>query len=125
MVAIKGIEALTPDQIIAEVDRGARFVQFEWCVSAVIVTLRRGSNSYFLPAGRNRSVAGMPWDAADAAVRLVGDPVGPIYSIAVVRRIRTGGHDVRDAIVESLRPMPIGLAAALPQGSSLSPMSPG
>jgi len=38
---IKGIETLSPDQLRHEIERGGRFVIFQYCISIVVLTFKR------------------------------------------------------------------------------------
>ena len=56
---IKGIEGLTTEQVNQELQRGARFVVFQYCISIIVLTFKRSSSVHFLRAGE--SAHGKHW----------------------------------------------------------------
>ena len=58
---IQGIDGMAPEQIVAEVERGGRFVVYQYCFSLLIMTFKRGTDIYFVRADENRVVKGLPW----------------------------------------------------------------
>ena len=54
MANIVGIEGMTPQQVVLELQQGAKFVQFQYCVSALVVTFKRGTDIYFVRAEESR-----------------------------------------------------------------------
>jgi hypothetical protein len=53
-VAIRGIEKMSLAQVEAQLRQGACFVFYEYCISLVVITLRRPSDIYFLPPPSDR-----------------------------------------------------------------------
>ena len=53
MAQIKNIEGLTVDEINRELSNGAKFVVFEYCISIVVMTFKRGGNIHFIKAGQS------------------------------------------------------------------------
>ncbi len=51
MSRIPGTEGLSPADIQHEIARGARFVAYQWCLSPLLVTLKRGTRIYDLKPG--------------------------------------------------------------------------
>jgi hypothetical protein len=45
---IRGIEGMKHGELDFELQRGAKFVLFQYCLSVVILTFRRPSDIYFL-----------------------------------------------------------------------------
>lgn len=48
MARILGVDGLTLQDVEQEVAAGARFVQFQYCISVILMIFRRGSNIYFV-----------------------------------------------------------------------------
>ena len=61
MAKIVGIEGMNPQQLANELQSGARFVQYQYCVSALIITFKRGTDIYFLRADESPTVKGLTW----------------------------------------------------------------
>ena len=45
---IKGIEDMSGEDLTRELERGGRFLMYEYCVSLLVVTLKRSSDIYFV-----------------------------------------------------------------------------
>ena len=56
---IQGIAGMTVDQLNFELKRGGRFVIFPYCVSLLLVTLRRPSPIYSLRGGESSIIKGL------------------------------------------------------------------
>ena len=91
---LRGIDALTPAEIEAELRAGARFVFFEYCISLVFVTLRRPSAVVLLRRGERGLARGLPYTLLSLLLGWWGLPWGVIYTpLAVFTNFR-GGRDV-------------------------------
>jgi hypothetical protein len=101
---IKGIDGMSDAEILAEVEKGGRFVYYMYCISILIMTFRRGTDVYFVPSNfvpSNRSAAmkGLPWTLLTLVCGWWGFPWGPIYSIQCLAKNLSGGEDVTARIV--------------------------
>jgi len=112
---IRGIEGMKHGELDFEIQRGAKFVLFQYCVSVVVLTFRRPSDIYFLRQGENAVVKGLPFTLLSLVAGWWGIPWGPIYTIQSVYNNSRGGKDVTQAVVNSLR------AQAAPQAASPIP----
>jgi len=96
---IQGIEGLSTDQINFELQRGGRFIIFQYAVSALIITFYRPSDIYFVRPGENALGKGLPFSLLSLVAGWWGIPWGPIRTIqALVVNFR-GGKDVTKEIV--------------------------
>jgi hypothetical protein len=100
---IRGIEGMKQGELDFEIQRGAKFVFFEYCVSAVVLTFRRPSGTYFIRSGENALAKGLPFTLLSLVAGWWGIPWGPIYTIQSVYNNSRGGKDVTLAVVSSLR----------------------
>ena len=96
---IIGIEDLTTDQIHREIANGGKFVFYQYCVSAVLVTFKRTSNIYFLRGGQHSAAHGLPFTLISLVAGWWGIPWGPIYTVQSVWTNITGGRDVTPEIL--------------------------
>jgi hypothetical protein len=96
------LATMTPTQIAHEVDRGTRFIVFQYCVSIVIITFRRSSPPQFVPVGESPANAGLPWTLLTALVGWWGFPFGLIWTPMAIYKNLNGGTDVTRAILASL-----------------------
>jgi hypothetical protein len=100
---IRGIEGMKHGELDFEIQRGAKFVLFQYCVSIIILTFRRPSDIYFLRQGENPVVKGLPFTLLSLVAGWWGIPWGPIYTIQSVYNNSRGGKDVTQSVVNSLR----------------------
>ncbi len=103
---IVGIDGYSPDQIRAEVDRGARFVIYSYVISVLVMTFKRPSDIYLVPAGQSRVTKGLQFSLVSFLLGWWGLPWGIIYTIQALYTNFTGGRDVTDAVLASLAPAP-------------------
>ena len=96
-----------------EIQRGAKFVLYQYCISIIVLTFRRSSDIYFLKTGENPVVKGLPFTLLSLVAGWWGIPWGPIYTIQSVYNNSRGGKDVTVAVVNSLRTQ---AAAPTPRG---------
>lgn len=109
---IQGVEGMSPDQIRFEIQRGAKFVFFQYCVSVLIVTFKRPSPVYFIPAEQSALGKGLPWTLLTLVAGWWGIPWGPIYTVQSLVVNLKGGKDVTAELSARLQP-----ATAVPSSS--------
>jgi hypothetical protein len=101
---IQGIEGLSKNQLQFELGRGGRFIQFQYCISAIVVTFKRSSPIYFVRAGENVVGKGMPFTLLTLVAGWWGIPWGPIFSVQAIYRNFSGGRDVTKEVAAALFP---------------------
>jgi hypothetical protein len=101
---IEGIEGMSPEQLRFELLRGAKFVFFYYSVSVVVMSFRRASPVYFIPAGENALAKGLPWTLLTLVAGWWGIPWGPIYTVQSLVVNLKGGKDVTAELSASLQP---------------------
>jgi hypothetical protein len=94
---IRGIEGMKYGELDFEIQRGAKFVLFQYCISVVVLTFRRPSDICFLRQGENAAVKGLPFTLLSLVAGWWGIPWGPIYTIQSVYNNSRGGKDVTQA----------------------------
>lgn len=99
---IKGLENTTPEQLGQEVMRGAKFVVFEYCISLIFITLKRGSGIYYVRPGEGTIGRSMPFTLLSLVLGWWGFPWGPIYTIAAFITNFGGGKDVTWEVMNAL-----------------------
>jgi len=104
------IARMTPDQLALEVQRGGRFVIFQYCISVVILTFRRNSPIQFVPAGHSPAAKGLPWTLLSFLFGWWGFPFGLIYTPMVLYKNLNGGIDVTQNLLSTV-------SAGRPQGT--------
>ena len=99
---ILGIEGLSPDQLRFELQRGGRFVVFQYCVSVLILSFKRSSPIYFVRSGENPAGKGIRYTLLTAVAGWWGIPWGPIFSVQTIYRNLSGGKDVTNEVAAAL-----------------------
>jgi len=99
---IRGIEGMRAGELDFEIQRGARFVLFQYCISILVLTFRRASDIYFLRQGESALTKGLPFTLLSLVAGWWGIPWGPIYTIQSVYNNSRGGIDVTLSVLESL-----------------------
>jgi hypothetical protein len=102
MANIKGIAGMSPQEIGFEINRGGKFVCYRYCISAVVVTVTRSSDIYFVRAGENRIMKGLPWIVLTVLLGWWGIPWGPIRSVHSLWINFRGGNDLTPAVANSV-----------------------
>ncbi len=101
---IRGIEGLTADQLNFEIQRGGKFVFYQYCISVIVVTFRRSSDFYLVREGESRVGRGLPWTLLTLVLGWWGIPWGPIYSVQSLVVNLKGGKDVTAELLARLQP---------------------
>ncbi len=90
-IKIRGIDGIKKGELEFEVQRGAKFVHFQYCISIIVLTFRRASDIYFIRQGENALVKGLPFTVLSLVAGWWGIPWGPIYTIQSVYNNSCGG----------------------------------
>jgi len=81
---IVGIERLTVEAIDAVLERGGRFVYYEYCISLPFITFRKPTSIRLLPPGNRGVVRGLPFAMLTLAFGWWGVLCGALYVLAVI-----------------------------------------
>jgi len=110
---IRGIEGMSPDQLRFEIQRGAKIVCYQYCVSIVVLTFRRSSDAYYIPAGESPVGKGLPWTLLSLVMGWWGIPWGPIFTVQSLIVNFKGGKDLTTELSALMsRPLPASSMAA-------------
>ena len=102
MAGIKGLEGLTTDQVNFELRSGARFVVYEYCISLLVVTLKRSSGIFFVRKEDSPVRRGMSYSLCSLLLGWWGIPWGPIWTVSTLVTNLRGGRDVTAAVVKAM-----------------------
>jgi hypothetical protein len=100
---IIGLEGLDGHQLSIELQKGAKFVMFKYCISIIVLTFQRPSNIYFIRSGESAVGKGIGFSLISLVLGWWGIPWGPIYTIGSLYTNFTGGKDVTQAVLDSFR----------------------
>ena len=95
---VVGIENKSVQQLEFEIRNGARFIQYSYCFSVMILTVREPTDIYFLQPGQNRYFRGIPWALLTLVCGWWGIPWGPIRTVQCLYQNLTGGTDLTPEI---------------------------
>jgi hypothetical protein len=101
-VKIQGIDGLSQSELDFELQRGAKFVLFQYCVSVVVLTFKRSSDIYFIRSGQSAAGKGLPFTLLSIVAGWWGIPWGPIYTVQSIYNNLQGGKDVTQQVRNSL-----------------------
>lgn len=90
------------DEIIREVENGAKFVVFKNCISIIVMTYRSKSNIYYIKPGESATVKGLPDFFLSILLGWWGIPWGPIYTLDAIFTNLSGGTDVTTEVLTYL-----------------------
>jgi hypothetical protein len=93
---------MNPSEIRFEIERGARFIVYQYVVSLVVVTLRRNSKIQFIKSGENPALKSLPYTGLSLILGWWGIPWGFIYTPQVLYKNLRGGVDVTESIKSKL-----------------------
>ena len=96
---IKNIEGLSADHLQQEVNKGGKFIYFPFTISFIIITFKRASDVYLIPAGKNVLVKGLPYILLSLLFGWWGIPWGPKHTIQSIRTNMIGGKNVTEEVM--------------------------
>lgn len=114
-----GIEGLRKDDLRDLLDRGGRFIQYQYAVSILIMTFKRSSSIYFIRPGEGTFFKSLKYSLCTILYGWWGFPWGPIYSISSLFHNLSGGHDVTPEIRKAVEALEDAQLAALPKASHI------
>jgi hypothetical protein len=94
IMKIVGIEGLSKEQVALELQHGAKFVVYQYCISILVMTFKRPSDIYFVRAGKSSVSKGLSFSLISFFLGWWGIPWGPIYTIGSLITNSKGGKDV-------------------------------
>ncbi|OON68632.1 hypothetical protein [Hymenobacter sp. CRA2] len=112
---LKNADGLTLAQIEEEIERGGKFVFYQYCVSVLVMTFKRPSDIYFIRAGESAVMPGLGLTLLSFVLGWWGIPWGFIYTPMVLFSNLSGGKDVTFEVMQDLRHR---LAPAFPPSGS-------
>lgn len=99
---IEGTEGMTVRHVLYEVRHGGKFVVFQYCISLLIITLKRSSDIYFLRASQRTPREGIGYTLLSLLLGWWGIPWGPIYTLESLVVNLGGGKDVTKEVIASV-----------------------
>jgi hypothetical protein len=96
------VGSLSPEELRHLVVKGGRLVEYEFCISLVVGSLRRTSGVRLLKPGELGLVRGLPFTILSFLLGWWGIPWGIIYTPLAIITNCAGGRDVTGAFLARL-----------------------
>jgi hypothetical protein len=90
---------MTSSELEFEINRGGRFVIFQYCISVLVITFKRPTSVKFIKAGESAAAKSLPYTVLSLLLGWWGIPWGFIYTPQVIYKNLKGGTDVTQAIL--------------------------
>jgi hypothetical protein len=127
-MTIIGAGQLSEEEIALKLTEGYRLVSYEYCLSFIVVTLKRPTSLYLLPPNDSDFGNRTLFSCLSFFIGWWGIPWGPIYTISTIYRNLSGGHDhsqtLIDRVLASGPSSPPPLSSAVP-GAEHADKAPG
>jgi len=101
-MTITGIANMSPDQLRHEIERGGRFVIFEYCISVLVLSFKRVSGIHFIKVEESAFKKGAAFSLISLLCGWWGIPWGPIWTISTLVTNCRGGRDITPQVLQSL-----------------------
>lgn len=99
---IHGIEGMSLQDVKEEIDRGGKFVFYQYTISILVMTFKRPTDIYFIKGSESRTAKGLPYFFITLFLGWWGIPWGPIYSLMTIFNALGGGTDVTETVVADM-----------------------
>jgi hypothetical protein len=96
------VEDLTAEILQSELQRGGRFVIYQYCISILVMTFKRPSGVYFIRGGQSGFNRGLGFSAISLFCGWWGIPWGPIWTVTTLVNNLGGGKDVTPNVLAAL-----------------------
>ncbi|HEY4214633.1 MAG TPA: hypothetical protein VGM84_24365 [Steroidobacteraceae bacterium] len=109
---VRGTEGMSDEAIRREIEAGARFIMFQYCISVGIMSFRRPSDIYFLRPGQSAVGKAVGFTIISVLLGWWGIPWGPIWTVQTIWTNSRGGRDLTREMMASVNR---GAQAPIPQ----------
>lgn len=99
---IKNAENLSAEQLQEEVNRGGRFVHYQYAISFIVATIKPDTGVYLIRKGESAVKKGAFFTIISLMFGWWGIPFGPKQTFAALRTNLRGGKDVTDEVVATI-----------------------
>ncbi len=102
-MGVKGLEGMSNEQLELELNKGGKFVVFEYTISIIVMTFKRPSAIHFVKYGEGTFGKSFIYTLLTLLFGWWGFPWGPIYSIGALITNFGGGKDVTNAVISQIK----------------------
>ncbi len=100
---IIGIENMGNLELQMELQKGGKFIVYQYVISVLVMTFKRSSNIYFVKSDQSAAVRGLPFTLLSLLFGWWGIPWGIIYTIQALITNLSGGKDVTTEVLAAIR----------------------
>ena len=100
-MVIKGVEGLSVGEVQDQVRQGGKFLRFGYCMSFLVITLKRSSEITFVRPGQSAFAAHLPYTVLSLLLGWWGFPWGFIYTPMVLIQNLAGGEDLTQQVMST------------------------
>jgi hypothetical protein len=100
MAKIRGIDGLSLSDINAEIQNGAKFVTYSYCISIIVMSFKRSSDIFFIKNGESAFTKGLPYTLVSFILGWWGLPWGIIYTLTSLVSNLSGGKDITQEVLQ-------------------------
>jgi hypothetical protein len=104
MSEIVGLDGMSDQEFNEELQNGARFVVYSYCISVIILSFKQPSAIHFVRSSESRFVKGLPYTLISFIAGWWGIPFGIIYTIWCIAANSAGGTDVTAEVLGVMSP---------------------
>lgn len=100
-MSLDEVSKLSVSELNQQLAEGAKFVQFSYAISLIVITFKRYSKIYFIRKDDSPMADSWPYTLLSLLLGWWGIPFGPIYTIwALVENFK--GRDVTEDVIAAL-----------------------
>jgi len=100
---IIGVENIESMELQMELQKGGKFIVYNYVISVLIMTFKRNSDIYFVKADENAVIKGLPFTLLSVLFGWWGIPWGIIYTFQAIFVNLGGGKDVTNEVLAAVR----------------------
>ena len=97
-----GTVNMSPAQLRHEIERGGRFVIFEYCISILVLSFKRVSGVHLIKVEDSAFRKGALYSAISLLLGWWGIPWGPIWTVSTLVTNCRGGRDITSEVMQAL-----------------------
>src|SRR5215467_992294 len=102
-MTIKNFGTLSLPEIRTLIENGARLIQYQYCISFIVISVKKNSPVYLVRPNENRVRKGLKYSVLSAILGWWGFPSGLIFTTDCLVQNFRGGIDVTDSVVPRLQ----------------------
>lgn len=102
MVTIHNLEGLTFDEVNESIDKGAKFVVFEYCISIIILTFTIKTDIHYIKPNESTFKFSFAASLVSLLLGWWGIPWGPIRTINTLSTNFSGGRDITYDVFDTI-----------------------